>query len=336
MRRIIHIILIAFVIQGCNAQTGSNAGTGVLGQGTDTAEITSGNIVQKVVDSVNHYPKEPVYYIHIHNSNCYYEILVNDFPVQSLFRVAILASPIYINMGILKSGKQKLTYRIYPIDDTFPESTGMEIILGVQDRRIGLDSDTTLFKHHSEYRTIMVGNSNPREIFIAAGEKYYEHTFEFNATVPYENKGWLDGQDLRKFNQDSLYQAVLRYYKGYKKIYDNKDADELAKREFRSILEMAQSQYKKETEIQKVWDEYVYILNVEKEDIPMDNIKMSFYGDGRLVALEQANTEDLRFRGMSAFFFKYKKGKRTVGRSIALYLYLPKGKKDLTELEIGG
>ncbi len=47
MRRIIHIILIAFVIQGCNAQTGSNAGAGVPGQGTDTAEITSGNIVQK-------------------------------------------------------------------------------------------------------------------------------------------------------------------------------------------------------------------------------------------------------------------------------------------------
>ncbi len=309
-----------------------------ISMNTSNSTITSGNIVQKVVDSVKSYPQEPLYYIFVHNYFCYYEILVNDFPVDRFFEKGTLATPIFLNMAILRSGKQKLTYRMYPIGETFIEDTKMEINLSVMDNRIGFDSEKDIVEHRNAYTVKMVGEPKDirREIFIAAGEKYYEHTFEFNAAVPYENKGWLDGQDLRKFNQDSLYQAVLRYYKGYKKIYDNKDADRLALLNFRSIVEFSQSEYKTEKEIQEMWDEYLKMLNIEKEFFPMDNIKMSFYGDGRIVCLEQANTEDIRLRGKSAFFFLYKAGNQRRSRSSPLFLCLPRGKKDLTELEIGG
>ena len=96
----------------------------------------------------------------------------------------------------------------------------------------------------------------------------------------------------------------------------------------------SQAEYDKKEKIQRVWDEYINTINIEKEFIPMNNIKMSFYGDGRMVCLEQAETEDLRLRNKSAFYFKYKSGKHTIGRYTGLYLYLPKGKKDLRELEM--
>ncbi|MFV0536865.1 MAG: hypothetical protein ACK5M3_05755 [Dysgonomonas sp.] len=299
----------------------------------NTSTITSVNLVHRVVDSVRHYPQEPIYYIFITNMLCNYEILVNDFLVERSFSKGVLATPVYINMGILKSGPQKLTYRLYPFEEVFRDETRMTIELGQQDRQI--DSDTTLLEHRSAYTVKMVGSDNDmrREVFIASGEKYYEHTITFDATVPYENKGWLDGQDLRKFDRDELYQAVLKYHQDYKKIYETKNADKLAQLNFRSILEFSQSEYKKEREIQEVWNEYLEMLNIDKEFPPMDNIKMSFYGDSRMVCLEHINEEPL-YKNRSAFYFKYKKGGNIRGRFIRLYLYLPKGKKDLSELEI--
>ncbi|MBB5636265.1 hypothetical protein HDE68_002153 [Pedobacter cryoconitis] len=59
------------------------------------------------------------------------------------------------------------------------------------------------------------------------------------------------------------------------------------------------------------------------------NIKLktsSLYGNGNLVCLEQ-NSMDIRFRGESALWGKYKNKKgSTIGNFYKLYLHIPKGK----------
>ena len=65
--------------------------------------------------------------------------------------------------------------------------------------------------------------------FIAAGLPYYEHTITFTAKVPYENEGWLNGQDLTKFDKDELGAVVKEKNLQIKKLYKEKDLEALVK-----------------------------------------------------------------------------------------------------------
>ena len=297
-------------------------------------DITASNIVNKINEQVKHYPKEPIYYLYAANSLCVYEILVNDYPIHQNYEYEQLATPIYINEAILKSGRQKITYRLYPAPkefngkngDTFSPNTTFDVEVCKQDlQRKG--SHEVIKEEKLPTKEIQVGDkeSQTKKEFIAKGQKYYEYSFYFDAEVPYENEGWSNGEDLRKIDPDLLKKWVVKFYNLRKNTVDNKDKDALARQMFLGFKEQFVAEYQEKSYIKDAWDEFITTYdNPTYEFQPFENYKMDFFGDGRLVCLRQIST-DVRLREQSALWGKYKDEDGTMADFHRLYLYIPKG-----------
>ncbi|WP_445456846.1 hypothetical protein [Flavobacterium sp. HNIBRBA15423] len=298
-------------------------------------DINNQNFVSKLTKNVKHYPKEPIYYMRLGKSNCVIEVLVNDLPIHEDYELSNVATPIRINRGILKSGKQKLTYRLYPTGDLMKESYGDDYdtvttltdLTSVNIKIIQMDNkgekklkDEVVVMQH---KSLNDENGN----FIASGKPYYEYTFEFEAEVPYELEGWTKGQDLTKLDQELLEKKALEFHNVYQKIYKNQDADALAKSNFGLESIISQVYYKSETENTNLWDEYLTFLKIKNKKFKeINDYKSNFYGDGKIIALKQKSLE-YPYRGLGVFFFEYLDNETVESYySLSIYLYLPKGK----------
>lgn len=291
-------------------------------------EITSQNFVDKVLENVKHYDKEPEYLLRIGN-NTMYEVLVNDIPVYKHYRETQLISPIEINYAILKSGSQKVTFRLYSFDDNgFADNNGINLRILTRDKK---DVDRVGLGKAPEKLLL------EREILVnKKGEKYFEGEITFEAEVPYENIGWSEGQDLTKFDQKELENAVVAFYQKMWNIYNDESKKE---EQFPLIVErereIARSKYYSPKDLEEILKENLLpYTNSTYEMLPLENYKMVFYGDGKSVALEQATLE-LPLRGYSALGAKYKTEKgSTLGDMSQLVLYLPQGKSLKDGLQI--
>jgi len=299
--------------------------------------ITAQNFVDQIVNQTTHFNDQPMYYLRINKVNCLYEVLVNDFPVDKMYELGYNASPTEINQVILQSGIQKVTYRLYPIGNLMAENyegNHPPVETLINDTEIEIEvirvDDYRTYNSTYQEKTILKHTSLKKEKtdhFIAAGQKYYEYSFTFDATVPYNNEGWRNGQDLTQLDQKVLNQKIIEYYKAYQEVLQKKDANTEAKVNFKEELRNSIALYRERKDIQKVWDEYMRPFWVEKDFQPLENYKATFYSNGRVVSLRQSNIEDLRLRGESALWFFYKKEDRLRANFPGVYLYLPQGEK---------
>lgn len=91
----------------------------------ETKNITEKNFVEKINTQIKHFDSEPIYYFRINKQNCIIEVKVNDVFSFDDFEISNLITPIEINQ-ILKSGKQKVTIKMYPVGNLNNESWGRE------------------------------------------------------------------------------------------------------------------------------------------------------------------------------------------------------------------
>ena len=298
-------------------------------------EINANNFEQRISNAVNHYEKEPMYYMRINKINCLVEILVNDYPVHNDYELSNYATPLLINRAILKSGEQKLTYRLYPIGNLIKEEYGegdtvttltnntsisISIIKMDNNGEKRLEDEEVVIKH--------ISLNDAKGNFIASGKPYYEFTFNFNADVPYQNEGWSTGQDLKKLDQKLLERKAVEFYQEYAEIYKNKDTDLLAKLKFGTEKRNAIASYKRLSDINKLWKEYISDLNEEKiVTQPIENYKLTFLGNGRIIFLLYKSLE-YPYRGGGALRVDYtdKDGDEAVFMP-NICLYLPEGEK---------
>ncbi|WP_165829006.1 hypothetical protein [Flavobacterium sp. HTF] len=293
-------------------------------------EVNATNFEQKLSNAVKHYEKEPMYFMRVNKINCLVEIFVNDYRVHKDYELSNYATPLEINDAILKSGEQKLTYRLYPVGDLIKEEYGegdtvtkltnntsisISIIKMDNNGEKKLEDEELVIKHTS--LNDVKGN------FIASGKPYYEFTFSFNAYVPYENIGWYNGQDLTKLDPKLLEQKAVEFYKEYGKIYQNKDLNLLAQLSFGEEKRNAISFYKRASDINKLWKEYLNDINENNiKMLPIENYKMTFWGNGRIVFL-QLNSLNITYRGGGALILDSDESTYMP----KILLYLPEGKK---------
>ena len=297
---------------------------------TKYPNVDASNFVSEITKKMKRYEKEPMYYIRVNKINCVVEILVNDYPVHDDYELSNYATPLKINYAILKSGEQKLTYRLYPIGDlikeeygegdsvtTLTNNTAISISIIKMDNKgeKRLEDEEVIMKHTSFNDT--KGN------FIGSGKPYYEFTFSFNAHVPYTNEGWSNGQDLSKLDQKLLEQKAVEFYKEYEKIHLNNDKNALAKVKYGDDLYGSISLYLSSNDIQKMWNEDLEDLNVNNiKAKPIENYKVVFFGNGRIVFLLLKSLNPT-YRGGGALIIDS-------DQSIfmpRIQLYLPEGKK---------
>jgi len=299
--------------------------------------ITASNFVDQMVNQTTHFNNQPMYYLRINKVNCLYEVLVNDFPVEEMYELGYNASPTEINRAILKSGVQTVTYRLYAIGNLMSEKYEGDhppVETLINDTEIEIEvirvDDYRTYNSTYQEKTILKHTSLKKEKtgqFIAAGQKYYEYSFTFDATVPYNNEGWSNGQDLTQLDQKILNQKIIEYYQAYQEILQKKDANIVARVNFKEELRNSISKYRERKDIQKIWDAYMDGFWLEKDFQPLENYKIQFYCNGRVVALLQSNIDDLRLRGCSALWYFTGKDDDIDANFPGVYLYLPQGEK---------
>ena len=270
-------------------------------------------------------------------NNCIFTILVNDELLYREFSLEKSASPIEINDLILKSGPQTLTYRLYPIGDLMMEEYGTEEPVNTLRKNTSMDieiikyeniktgtglSDEIIIKKHISPTDKNTGN------FIAAGLPYYEHTISFDAEVPYENTGWLIGQDLGKFDRKELENVVRKKNLQIKNLYQNKKLEELVQLEHVNGLMYGIANYRSKEDFQEIFDEYKKDVLRDKQFQPLEGYQMEFYGNNRIVTLRFpiSNPPDPRVKGAPALYYLYDAGDRINVHFLSLSFYLPKGK----------
>ena len=295
---------------------------------SNAVEIDSNNFVEVLSTYVKRYPVEPWYYVFVNNEGCFYEILINDVPAECYFKDGKMATPIDINNYINKSGKQTLTYRLYPQTkredgfnmDKLPAWTKIGIELYVRDNadlHNAFDSEKEVLQHTSLTQA-------DGKTFVAAGETYYEYTLSFDAEVPYQGIGWEDSQDLRKMDPDTLLEKTVAAYQYYWHIIDSKDLDLDITLSLKNYINQVVCEYRPKNEIEDMFNSIKFVYEEPTFKLqPLKDYKLKIYGNGRIVCLE-TESEDLRIKNNWPIYGLYEN--ESYVRFRRLYLHMPQGK----------
>ncbi len=298
---------------------------------TNQDRITLENYKEKMLSEIKHYPQEPMYYIYVHNNLCLYEMLVNDYPIEKRFEYSTSGTPFYINTAILKSGKQKLRFRMYPApkeynggSDVLDQYASLSFKIYVNDNVTGLKMANEKVVLEGEAKQINYEDSS-QKYFEGKGKKYYEFSVEFDAQVPYNLESWTMGEDLRKFDQKKLEEKALFIYNEYRKNFTKDKLENMIGMQYSNNIRDVVSEYETEKKVNELYVDLIRKSKIKKEWQDFGH-RMVFYGDGRILSLIQSNEEDDRLRGQSALFYLYD-GDEGYKRSynVQLYLYIPKG-----------
>jgi hypothetical protein len=130
---------------------------------------------------------------------------------------------------------------------------------------------------------------------------------------------------------------VLAFYKKMWDIYNDKSKiEEQFPIIFNREMETSQSQYFGKEEVIETLDFYLVPNTMDYFEMqPLDNYKLVYYGDNKIVAFEQKSM-DKKLRGQIAIWAKFKfNGEKSIRTYFPnLYLYLPQGKFLQDGLEI--
>ena len=309
---------------------------------TQNPNITADNLVEEIAKQVKNYPSERIYGIGYSNDNCYFDMFINDIKVHTFpGRGLIGSTAVEVNQLLPHSGKYTISYKMYPLYTLEEEGKTVTLNTLVDKSHLALDVYSYNLKDknegdifYAEYATpnIAIKNAQGDTIykFAGAGKTYYEGSFEVELEVPYQlQPPFATAQDLRKMDQKLLMTKLLAKYKEVWQIYKNREINNIARLEFDNLKHYAISNYETKETIAEDWKVFynVYKNNNTFEMQPLENYKLEFFADGKLVAL-MLDTKDNRFRGNTALWAKvdYEGGIRPL--FLNRYFYIPQGETE--------
>ena len=256
-----------------------------------------------------------------------YEAYINDILVETNNEMSMHNTIININQAVLKSGTYQFRIKLF--------SSNEEL------RKGGIQPDTFQFLKVGlvKYQKIAVGEGAEEGTYqylysypIPNLEKpvpYYEIKGKFTIDLPYELNGWSNGQDLRKWDKDTLKKKVIAYYKKLWEILNKGDVDQWQKLVKKSQEEIAFFNYSDKEYLNKyIKEEKEEIIKDKGMMAALEDYEMKIYADGRLVCLErsnhtkQVNGIDWDIKGESPLI-QY--GKEGGAATFPVKLYLPQG-----------
>lgn len=288
------------------------------------------NYVKTLLSTVKHSSSEPFYYLFVSHEACYFEILVNDLPVYHNYDLGQVVTPIDIYSAINKSGRQTITYKLYPQTEsqvgvkTLVDFTSIKIEVFQRNKA---NTGKNSFANEKPVITHTSLTEADGKTFIGKGKDYYEYSFTYDAAVPYKNSGWENSVDLSKMDQKELLIKTENAYRQVWQMKDNKKENEFLGLLFNKEKENAQCEYSTKNDLEESLKNYMNPQSAKDYQMqPLEDYKMVLYGGGRLVRLEQTSA-DKRLRGESALWSKYKdEDGNVIANFNNLYLHVPKGK----------
>ena len=291
----------------------------------ESKDIDRTNYAQKVYESVKHYDKEPVYYYRVHKQNCLIEIYINDVNDYDDFELSNVITPTEIG-HILKSGKQKVKVKMYPVGDLINKDLGLENAppATILSDKASVAIEVVMMDNKSRKgfadEKLIVQKVSPKG--AAAGKEYYEFMFTFDVDVPYEFEGWTKGQDLRKLDPELVHQKALEYYKMVGQLFVQKDLDSWLKVKYPVQQRIAGMYYRDKQYVDELVDEIKQEMNRDYQILPFGKYTQEYMGDGKLLRLVTDNQKS-SFRGGGALYLTYGNGGVHLP---GITLYLPKGR----------
>ncbi|PDS24371.1 hypothetical protein B0A78_07015 [Flavobacterium columnare NBRC 100251 = ATCC 23463] len=263
---------------------------------------TMNKSVNTIIDS---FKEKPYYHIKVKSSGVNFDIRINDLPIFRFFGESGGTNIEYpINTGILETGEQILTIKILPIKGKkmiAPENTFT--------LEINKKSDAWTFDNKREIILIIPKMEVPKE-----GIPYWEFKTKFNAEVPYQLSGWKNSKKLDQL--PNIDKTIKDAYNKIKEAIEQKNNTNFALLTKRKTLEEAISLYEKQEKSLNGFQE-------EKETIlPFTKCIIKFYGDGRLVRLED---ED----GESCLKGETKENGKSVIYNYPILFHIPQNSNDL-------
>lgn len=297
----------------------------------EAKDITEANYIEKLNAQIKHYNTEPIYYMRINKQNCLIETYVNDVRDYKDYQISNMITPVVMG-NILKSGKQKVTVKMYPVGNLNNESWGIQN--GKPETHLSENSQVTVTvvcidqksKKGFDDEKVVAKVMSPKE---AAGKEYYEFSFEFDALVPYEFEGWTKGQDLRKLDQELVHKKAVEFYQMCGTIFKNKELDTWLKFKFASDIRIKSSFFRDKQNLMNTLEEYIDDVQGDDYEVrPIENYNIDYMGDGRLLRLTTKNMNP-DVRGFGILMLKY--GKEEYIFQPGITLYLPEGRDLATQ-----
>lgn len=232
------------------------------------------------------------YHADIQIGGCAFEFYVNDMAVQKYAGSdgsgsVGLSAP--INMNILKSGVQTWELRVFP-----PELQGKRLTALPQHVKLELSIEALKFKAGGVNETtapvVLLETPTTEKGYTDAGKPFMIYKGTFNASVPYEVKGWSESVDLSKEDSIALRKELVAAYEKYRTWLSKRSLDELAASLAQKDKDRAQVTFYDKAlndEHLKTFMERYGAPNLSM--LPLENYKMVFSGNGKMVTLERAD-----------------------------------------------
>ncbi|QOG89692.1 hypothetical protein HUE46_06500 [Flavobacterium columnare] len=301
-------------------------------------EINSKNLVDNILKGIKHYPSEPKLIFDYTNYYCYFEIFTDGINSYGDFENVRGSSAFDMNPFILRTGKHKISYKLYPIlkiendkEDysTLKDKTYLNLELVSYDIKNKSKGEIKHTFYKTPMNKVQISEKYSEEKFVGAGKTYYEGSFDIEVQVPYEiHPAFEKAKDLRKMDKKELEAKLLSAYQKVWNIYQNKEYDNIAKISFDSMKDELVSKYASKEEVAEYWN---YLLTAYKSDTfqmqPIKDYKLEFFADGKLVALMQ-NTEDYRYRGNTALWARVNHDGGMRPLFCNRYFYIPEGESE--------
>lgn len=212
--------------------------------------------------------------------------ICNDVQAFAHYQGKITSPIVPLNYRILGSGKQKITFRIYP-------PNGQDVL-----------GEYAAFRMRLFYNKNFRDKEDP-EIHILDFELPYEQTkdlpsfeksFEFEAQVPYQITGWTKSKDLTKV--PDLEQKVVKKIEELRTILENKDTEAYFQEVMPKLKEKFICLYATQQEIENYFQESS-LTNGEFSKIfddiqilPIEDYQIIIEPNNRIVKLRQKDKDD--------------------------------------------
>lgn len=228
--------------------------------------------------------EQPIYTLKVTSGNPY-ESYINNMVLEKDYLTGSSDSELIINDLILKSGKQKLQIVLLPND-------GNKTV-----DKLGIDYLTlSIYRYNNGY-TSYVERKSTLIYEFKLDDPHVEmpiitKEWIFNIDVPYKLKNWEHSIDLRKEDEDKLLKEVVDYYNHLANIINKGD-----KNSFLTIMKVRDSEVFKSlyNDAELIKEDEQYIDNRLSKSIgniqPIKNYNIVFYGNGKIVTLEDKKGE---------------------------------------------
>ena len=255
----------------------------MLGLGSCNAQQKDNTVKKELHYTMDENTQKHSYFLLIVTEGCSFRASLNDIPIKEHFDGWKFSGELFLNQYMASSGTQKLKIEFYPVKGYEENSFDSEEPIYLEVRKFTKGDTPELL----DYDTIPI---NPITK-IKKGTPHYIYEADFHADIPY-NIPILD-ECVRLDTIPDIEELAKEKYNELKTMYEKRKYSQFQHEFGISRQRIAIANYYKEGRMEK---EDAIFINSMKEEYkkvaPIEDYKMQFYGNGKLMILTN-NTDSL-------------------------------------------